>query len=531
MKQIKPLKFEDLSLEQKLGLVSCGYVLKDSGWEDFDSNLEYTLDAIRNHRLGSVWMSPRSKSFKYAIEKIKEAADYPVLIFADAESGIGEYMIGKHNALGSTDNEEYAYTFGKVVGVTARKMGLNVVCDPVVDAFVGARYLGTDKYKVTKLAIAIAKGLHDAGILNVAKHYPSAYCPDQFDSHMAPAISYQTEEELIETGLYPYIQLNKLGLIDGIMTGHTRLDNIDYGIPTSLSKKVIDIIKNQGFNGFFVTDGLRMMSVRNTFGEVDPKGMAIEAGNTVALDWEYTKRGYDTVVSSFERGILSEERLDEAVKKILETQEKVANLPEVAELTEKDIETFNMINKDSVFAKTDEGVSVALDRNAKHFFAIMVENGTSVKDDGKVTIDTFSTRWFDPNRVKERLLELFPNSKCHFVDQFPSPHQNMVLLGETIGCDDYVFLTYTEKKAWGGIDTFTSRFLAVMKACCLNAKSSSKDTSVVHFGTATALEDLPDHFPRIIIGGQSPDCVDCTLDVLAGKYEPKGHLTYDVNLK
>ncbi|MBO5751775.1 MAG: hypothetical protein J6R80_05165, partial [Kiritimatiellae bacterium] len=169
MKQIKPLKFEDLSLEQKLGLVSCGYVLKDSGWEDFDSNLEYTLDAIRNHRLGSVWMSPRSKSFKYAIEKIKEAADYPVLIFADAESGIGEYMIGKHNALGSTDNEEYAYAFGKVVGVTARKMGLNVVCDPVVDAFVGARYLGTDKYKVAKLGVAMAKGLHDAGILNVAK--------------------------------------------------------------------------------------------------------------------------------------------------------------------------------------------------------------------------------------------------------------------------------------------------------------------------------------------------------------------------
>lgn len=531
MKQIKPLKFEDLSLEQKLGLVSCGYVLKDSDWEDFDSNLEYTLDAIRNHRLGSVWMSPRSKSFKYAIEKIKEAADYPVLIFADAESGIGEYMIGKHNALGSTDNEEYAYAFGKVVGVTARKMGLNVVCDPVVDAFVGARYLGTDKYKVAKLGIAMAKGLHDAGILNVAKHYPSAYCPDQFDSHMAPAISYQTEEELIETSLYPYIELNKQGLIDGIMTGHTRLDNIDYGIPTSLSKKVIDIIKNQGFNGFFVTDGLRMMSIRNTFGEVDPKGMCIEAGNTVALDWEYTKRAYDAMVECYNKGILSEERLNEAVKKILETQEKVLNLPEVAELTEKDIETFNMINKDSVFAKVDEGVSVALDRNAKHFFAIMVENGTSVKDDGKVTIDTFSTRWFDHNRVKERLLELFPNSKCHFVDQFPSPHQNMVLLGETIGCDDYVFLTYTDKKAYGGNDRFTSRLLAVMKACCLNAKTSGKDTTVVHFGTATALEDLPDHFPRVIIGGQSHDCVDCTLNVLAGLHEAKGHLTYNVNLK
>ena len=163
------LKFEDLTLEQKLGMVSCGYVLMDSDWEDFDSNLEYTLDAIRNHRLGSVWMSPGTKSFKYAIEKIKEAADYPILIFTDAESGIGQYMIGKHNALGSTDNEDYAYTFGKVVGVVASKMGYNLVCNPVVDLIDGSqRSMGIDADKVSKLAVAEAKGLHDGGVLTIA---------------------------------------------------------------------------------------------------------------------------------------------------------------------------------------------------------------------------------------------------------------------------------------------------------------------------------------------------------------------------
>jgi type I restriction enzyme S subunit len=114
---------------------------------------------------------------------------------------------------------------------------------------------------------------------------------------MAPAISYQTEEELIKTSLYPYIELNKQGLINGIMTGHVRMDNIDKGMPASLSRKVIDIIKNQGFDGFFVTDGLRMMSVMSEFGDIDPKGMCIEAGNTVALDWEYTKRAYRKMIA------------------------------------------------------------------------------------------------------------------------------------------------------------------------------------------------------------------------------------------
>ena len=132
MSELKTLKFEDLTLEQKLGMVSCGYILCDSDWEDFDSNLEYTVQAIKEHRLGSVWMSP-TKSFDYAYKKIMEAADYPVLIFTDAECGFGEYLIGKHGALGATGNEEYAYAFGKFVGVTARKKGYNVVCNPVID--------------------------------------------------------------------------------------------------------------------------------------------------------------------------------------------------------------------------------------------------------------------------------------------------------------------------------------------------------------------------------------------------------------
>ena len=46
---------------------------------------------------------------------------------------IGMYTIGRQNALGMTDREKLAYTFGKITAVTARKMGYNVVCNPVLD--------------------------------------------------------------------------------------------------------------------------------------------------------------------------------------------------------------------------------------------------------------------------------------------------------------------------------------------------------------------------------------------------------------
>ena len=94
------------------------------------------------------------------MEKVRELADYPILIITDGESGAGEFLVGKHNAIGTAGTTKHAYAFGKAVGVTARKMGYNVVCDPVVDMIDGSmRSMGTDKEKVAELALAIARGI------------------------------------------------------------------------------------------------------------------------------------------------------------------------------------------------------------------------------------------------------------------------------------------------------------------------------------------------------------------------------------
>ena len=276
-----------------------------------------------------------------------------------------------------------------------------------------------------------------------------------------------------------------------------------------------------------MSDCLRMMGVVSDYGWIDTKGLCIEAGNDIALDWDYTKRAYDYMVDCYNRGLLSDARLDEAVKRVLATQEKVLNQPAPVEITEKDLENFNNINKDSICAITDDGLDAALDRDKKHLFAVMVENGATISDDGKITLDTFNIKWFNPNHVKERLEKAFPNSSVMFIDQFSTPRQNMHLLHSCVDYDDVVFMTFTAKKAYSGLDRFTSRILAVITSLMRNKRISA----LVHFGTATVLEDLTDHFPRVIIGGLSPDCVDCTLDVLEGKYPAKGTLPYEINLK
>jgi len=532
---MRELRLEELSAEQKIGMVTCALI---SNFDRTKESDDYVLEQIKNHALGCLWIKWGTKDQDEFIAKVKEVADYPLLIITDAESGLSPYTIGKHNSLGMTDSEELAYEFGKVTAVTARQAGYNVVCDPVVDLVDGqalcagnVRSLGSDKYKVSKLAVAMARGMRDGGVLTVAKHYPGASKCRQvgrlIDSHMAEVSSQLTKEELLDYCLFPYLELIKEGLLDGIMTAHCRLPNIDPDYPASLSKKVIGIIREQGFDGFAITDALSMMGIVAKFGATDSKGLAVENGNELALVWDTNNiRGYNAVYESYKKGIISDERLDEAVKIILEAQHKVfVREPKFTELTQSDIDAVERINKDSVFAKVDDGLSASVSRDGKHLFVVLVDNDAQLKD-GQPAVDTFSGGWYNPKAITESLTELFPNSEITAIRQFPTGMENCRLLEKAVNFDDVVFVLQMEGSAYTGREEFTPRIISLIEAM----QVSDQISTIVHFGNPYALAPLP-HIPRIIIGTCSQKGVAAAIDVLAGNYPAKGKLTYDVDFE
>ena len=210
---MQELKFEDLSVKQKIGMVTCGIFAPGRNREHDHS----VYELIKNHALGCVWVQRGIKDFEEVMAKLKETADYPLLIVTDAERGMSPYTIGRSNAIGMTDSEDLAYAFGKVTAITARKLGYNIICNPVLDMIDGvgicganSRSIGGDKYKVAKLTAAIARGMHDGGILTVGKHYGSAKKDYLIDSHMAENSSSVTKEEFIDYNLYPYTELMKV---------------------------------------------------------------------------------------------------------------------------------------------------------------------------------------------------------------------------------------------------------------------------------------------------------------------------------
>ena len=77
---VKELCFEDLTVEQKLGMAMIGHCGRD------DCDVDYLEKLIRNHALGGVWIMPKNGEYDHVMKRLREAADYPLLFFTDAEN-------------------------------------------------------------------------------------------------------------------------------------------------------------------------------------------------------------------------------------------------------------------------------------------------------------------------------------------------------------------------------------------------------------------------------------------------------------
>lgn len=517
------LKLEEMSTEQKLGMTFCARPNKP---EDY----EFVLELVKKRALGSVQVSPtRSDMAKL----IRDTADYPILIICDTERGfpVSDLPPVTLMTLAACDKEEYYRAFAKGVVTDAKKAGFNGTWSPVIDVLQCDgpcsvyRHLSDDPMKVAKAAQIIASVYKKNGYMSSGKHYPGGN--DQpYDSHMAPVPSKRTKEDLLNFNLVPYKYLMDKDLLPSIMTSHVTLTNIDPDTPGTLSPKVQSIIREMGYDGVCFTDSFAMMAILQKYGEENVLGMAIAAGNDIVLP-NYRTRVRDAfamLVKNYADGMFSEDRLNEAARRVVKLHELVGTEPEDPDVfTEEDRAVFDCIAKDCITAVCDEGVSPALDPGKKHLFVILTDNSfVPADDDPEIT----ETQWFLPNAVAAKIQEEFPDSEIMFYPEFPNHLQNeQVLLGAE-RCDDVVFLTHCITRAYLGTDGLTNRVCSVID--CVNL--SGKLAAVVHFGNPFALQPLL-HVKRKIFGYQMPATQPYTIEVLAGKLPAKGKLPFHIEFK
>ena len=89
--------------------------------------------------------------------------------------------------------------------------------------------------------------------------------------------------------------------------------------PCSLSYKMItEILKGDlGYKGLVITDALNMGAIKNEYGAVEAVIMAVKAGVDILLMPEDFKECVAALENAVENGEITEERIDESVRKIL----------------------------------------------------------------------------------------------------------------------------------------------------------------------------------------------------------------------
>ena len=525
------LTIEQMTPEQKIGRVMCARRFRNQ--EDID----FTLELVKNQACGAI-MLPFNERTRELAKMYREAAEYPVIIVNDMETKfpLSETPFVPMMTLSACNNPEYIRAFAANLAKEAKECGFSGTWGPVIDILrsngiyscsVGRSF--TDNPDDTiRLAEEMYKVFDSYNFHSTGKHYPGGRNGCTRDTHMVEGFMYDTEEELLEWALKPYLHLMKKGLLPAIMSRHAVYKNIDPDYPASLSKKVIDVIRKQGYDGVIYTDSLAMMGILQKYGEKNAMALAIMAGNDIVLP-NYrtsTKETYNMLIESYHEGKITDEVLNEAVRRVMTLEQYCARTPENPYPVPENInEILENIARDCITANCADGYTAAIDPEKKRLFAVIVPEEIAQGQIQKEVGGEISMKgWYSTDRICDAINERFPNAQIELIREYPQSRDNDRVLNAATKYDEVVFVTYCTSQPYLGSDCMTRRMESVITALAMPKKLCA----LVHFGNPLAIENIEalENIPRIIYGYKSPSSQVYAFDVLAGKIEAKGTMPY-----
>ncbi len=218
-----------------------------------------------------------------------------VVICADQEGGrvqrFGEpfTIIPSARVIGSTENEYLALEVGKIIAAELLACGVNMNLAPVCDIntnpqnrVISDRAYGETADIVMRMSESVMNGLSEAGVLTCAKHFPG-HGDTLLDSHEALPVSQKSLSELYSLELLPFINIAEKG-VDAFMMAHILFENIDPGLPASMSRKFMDLLRNEiAFEGVIMTDDMEMKAVSKLYSVPEACSVSVANGADVVL--------------------------------------------------------------------------------------------------------------------------------------------------------------------------------------------------------------------------------------------------------
>lgn len=271
----------------------------------------------------------------------EQACGLPLLISTDQEGGMVARLVQDatvfpgNMALGATRSVDYAYQAAKMSAEELRAVGVHVNFAPVLDVnnnpanpVIGVRSYGECPDLVAELGVAAVRGYQDGGVIATLKHFPGHGDTDT-DSHLALSAVNHDRQRLDEVELKPFRAAIAAGA-GAVMTAHVTFPAIDPtpGLPATLSQPVLTGLLREelGFKGLIFTDCMQMKAISDNFGTAQAAVMTVKAGADCVLvchTLEMQIQAIEGLWAAVERGEISEERIDQSVRRLLAAKEQL----------------------------------------------------------------------------------------------------------------------------------------------------------------------------------------------------------------
>jgi beta-N-acetylhexosaminidase len=292
------------------------------------------------------WFSAQGYGVSVTPEELTEALNKLQEIAMDRPSGIplhitidmegdfkNDYTAGRIlqfpppmglTAIGDVD---LAYKVANLMGRQMAAVGVTQFYHPVCDVNInplnpeiGVRSFGDDPKVCAKFIDATVRGYQDAGVAATIKHF-AGRGDSATDAHDTLDVCRGDRKRMEEVELAAF----QAGIDAGawaLMTAHTIYPAFDQEYPATLSKKILtDLLrKEMGFDGVVVSDAIGMAAILKNWPLPQACALAVKAGvDTILLkaDDESRSQCLFGIKRAVENGDLSEERVDDAVRRLL----------------------------------------------------------------------------------------------------------------------------------------------------------------------------------------------------------------------
>ena len=228
-------------------------------------------------------------------------------------------------AIGATGDPKNAYECGNTIGTYLKYYGFDIDFAPVADVntnpdniIIGPRAFSDKPEVAAPMVTSYLQGLKDAGITGCVKHFPG-HGDTSDDTHTGYVQSLKTWEEMKDCEMVTF----RAGIQWGcqlIMTAHIAVPNVTGSpIPSTMSSVVLqDKLRGElGYQNIIITDGMEMGAITKHYTSGEAAVGSIKAGVDIVLGPRDFTEAFDAVIAAVNDGSISEERINQSVRRIL----------------------------------------------------------------------------------------------------------------------------------------------------------------------------------------------------------------------